>query len=223
MNPAAVEEAENLLFEEWRSRLAVDGESYFVPDGVIESGAYANSKPKIVVVLKETNDPGEGSSLCEILRTTPPHYTWNTVTRWVRAIRSLPDEIPWQEISDVDMTTRIDVLRTIAVMNVKKTAGGSVASNAELEKHSQRFRDLIERQVALYSPDIILLCGFSWKLSEPFGKRAEWHRTSRGTWFRRLENGVPVIHTRHPANRLEGELLHYPVIDAVRELLFNNE
>ena len=63
----------------------------------------------------------------------------------------------WKEIPYVtDCPEIVDILKQIAYINLKKTAGGSTSDMNEIHRAYQESKDIILRQIEVYNPDIII-------------------------------------------------------------------
>lgn len=214
----SLREAEEQLFAEWKTKHEV-----FYPDGVVDEVAWQKSSPKILLLLKEVNDPdGQGWDLRKFLSTTNRQDTWDSVTRWIRAIRALPTELPWHEVKRVKPEHRRAHLTSLAAMNLKKTPGGDVANIKKLRNIVEEDHDFLRRQFALYEADLVICCGsevtrafYDWIGPEHAKK---WKRTRRGIEFLEYALGKYVIDFAHPEARIAPCLIHYALIDAVREI-----
>ena len=122
---------ENLLFRQW----ITPDDQEVIPDGAVDEEAFRDGALKILFVLKEVNDRnGRGWDLRRYLagydegnHQYPRWQTWSNITRWIIGIRRLPHITPWDHVANIDLATRRNVLRSIAVMNLKKWPGGPVA------------------------------------------------------------------------------------------------
>ena len=82
-----------------------------------------------------------------------------------------------------------DMVRNIAVVNLKKCPGGAIASSKAVRQAARQDADRLKRQIQLYEPDIILTGG--WGLvsnilhDEIFADDAEWIRPNEETalWY----------------------------------------
>lgn len=211
-------ESEEQLFAEWRGKRSV-----FYPDGVVNEEAWMRSTPKILLLMKEVNDPnGRGWDLRTFLSTTDRQDTWDSVTRWIRAIRALPTELPWRDVRSVEPEHRREHLGSLAVMNLKKTPGRHTADVKTFRKIVAEDQSFLRRQFSLYDADLVICCGsevtrafFDW-IGPEHAKR--WKRTRRGIEFLEYTPGKHVIDYAHPEARVAPFLLHYPLVDAVREI-----
>jgi len=210
--------AEDALFQEWSK-----GRGDFVPDGVVNETAYVASDFRVLLVLKEVNAPGRGGwDLREFLRDFDRSQTWNVVTRWLRAIRALPDELTWSELKTVTKADRISALDSIAAMNLKKHPGGHTSKPVEIAEASARDADFIRRQFDLYSPDLVICCGSAVANGLTDSRYPDgdppWQSTSRGVRFYEHLEGKHTIAYAHPAARVADSILHFALIDAIKEI-----
>ncbi len=158
-------EQERLLMAEWKTRWQEKHSQYpyFNEDGIIDHDRW-NSLPEgkhVLILLKETN--GLQGSLADFLRNggSDTYYrTWNNVARWAAMI------FTGEMLDTVSRQVLNDQLRNLAVVNLKKYAGGSRANRSLVRKEAFLDRDLLKRQICLYQPDIILAGG--WGLTADF-------------------------------------------------------
>ena len=209
---------EESLFQSWR-----ETRPGFVEDGVVSEQDYLTSSPSIVVILKEVNDPdGGGWDLRQFLRNNGGRpQTWNNVARWVHGIRNRGQGDDWpNQYEKISKGFRVEVLRSICVINLNKSPGTHTTKIAKLKKVATEDAVLIQSQYAIYDPDLTI-CGGTGDLFREVvdhGKH-QWSQTRRGTWWYQRAPEKVVIAYSHPAARVQSSLLHYGLIDAVNELL----
>ena len=58
-----------------------------------------------------------------------------------------------------DLNTDIDILKYVAFMNLNKRGGFTKCHQRILREYVQKYRDLIEEEIKIISPDIIVCCG----------------------------------------------------------------
>lgn len=172
------------LMAEWQARWAQP--AFFNADGIVDYERWAtlpNGK-HIVVLLKETN--GLYGSLVEFLYhggSKTYYRTWNNVARWANMVLN---GTYWEFVPKSALD---DMVRNIAVVNLKKCSGGAVASSKAVQQAARQDADLLKRQIQLYEPDIILTGG--WGLvsnmlhDEIFADKAEWIKPNEETalWY----------------------------------------
>ena len=152
-----IKESERRLFAKWRTNIGPKGA--FIEDGVVDERQFLQEPCRFVFVLKEANQMGK-TSLTDFLSNGAPGnggHTWNPVCRWLTGEKTRvfsPDE-------------RKDILRRIAVMNLKKEDGGSVTDMRKLEEVVKRDSGFIKSQMEIYAqhvPVAFICCG-PWLLS----------------------------------------------------------
>ena len=208
---------EEFLFESWRTN-----RPGFVADGVVSEQDYLASSPSIVVILKEVNDPdGGGWDLREFLRSGGRPQTWDNVARWVHGIRNREKIDDWaDQYEEISERFRVEILRSICAINLKKSPGTHTTEMASLVKVANEDAIRIQAQYAIYDPDLTICGGTGGLFRTVVGhKNLEWRQTRRGTWWYQRAPGKIVITYAHPEARVQDSLLHYGLIDAVNELL----
>ncbi|MZI95870.1 hypothetical protein F9817_22040 [Vibrio sp. CAIM 722] len=213
-----ITERESELFNKWKNNRIG-----FVSDGVVSEQDYLNSKIKLCFVLKEVNDVhGGGWDLREFIRTGSRAQTWNNVTRWVQSINNGNADIPWIDLESVSEKQRVDTLRTICAMNLKKSPGTHTTVRANFDAVVAEDKKFINEQYDIYNADLTICCGTGWDLRFALDLNDEQvYETSRGIkWFVNHQN-KPVVMYAHPAARVQDSLLLYGLIDAVREIKHN--
>lgn len=214
-------ESEEVLFAEWREK-----RPGFVADGAVDEEAYLSSRIKLMFVLKEVNDDPDGGEwdLRQFLRDGGRSQTWDNITRWIYGIRQLPSDIEWSKIADIDKEKRINTLRSIVAVNLKKSPGGHTTVPVELAMIADEDKLYLNRQLCIYDPDIIVCCGtsetFHWLVN--ICENTEKRVTKRGIKFHEYRKGKFVVEYLHPQARCASHLLYYGLVDALREILSNN-
>ncbi len=211
----SITDKENNIFIEWK-----ENRKGFVSDGLVSEQDYLNSDIKICIVLKEVNDPdGGGWDLREFLANGARPQTWNNIVRWVNGIRNIECDIPWKDLEHISKEERKSSLKSICVINLKKSPGTHTTDNTSLNKVANEDRNYIERQFFLYNPDITI-CGGTGDLFKDIAGFCdiEWKRTNRGIWWYERAPRKYVIAYCHPEARVDNPLIVYGLIDAIREI-----
>lgn len=210
-------QSEKLLFAKWKRKWP-----RFIEDGVVDEETYLASSPKLLFVLKEANDsdPGPGGwDLRKFLQDGARSQTWDTVTRWVEGIRRLPEDIPWQEVAEVDAERRRRTLRSIAALNLKKFPGGHTTDGGVLRAAALEDKLFLEKQFAIYDPDIVIFCGTCDLYCGIFELDAPSKCTQRGVLYYEFKPKHFMVSYAHPEARVAKNLVHYGLVDALREIL----
>lgn len=146
--------------------------------GIVDEGVYVRTRPKIVFVLKEANDPapdGGGWSIPDELkrivfdymnRNTPldPAYmhTWRQAGVWVHTI--IHGSGAYSRLRD-DRFVAIG-LQAIGMTNLKKTGGHSVAKATQISRIAAQDRALWQKEIDLMCPDLIICGGTYWDVQK---------------------------------------------------------
>ena len=216
---SGIAEREEELFKRWSA-----SRKGLIRDGVIDETAYLTSSPRIMLVLKEVNDSkNDGWDLRKYLRGRPKAATWNAVTRWMRGIRALPKVLPWIDLKPKPtVEDRVEAVRSLCVMNLKKVPGLGSADMDVVENVARQDQAFLREQFGLYDPDLVICCGtsklFQQVLPEEVVGLPKWKMTERGVFKCKLNSGPQFIEFFHPQVRWEASMVHYALIDAVREL-----
>jgi len=217
----AIASAEEALFKRW-----APNRKGFVRDGVADEQYYIASKPSLLFLLKEVNDPnpgGGGWDLREFLCKGAQWQTWNNVTRWVQGIRSLPAELSWAEVSTVTHEQRSKALCGIAAMNLKKSPGSETTVVPSFWQAAKEDAPFLREQFSIYDAEITVCCGSV--VTDAFKAFLEpddaqgWQETKRGVEFLEHGDGRYVVAYSHPQAWVANNLLYYGLVDAVREIL----
>lgn len=214
----SITEKENELFIRWSAN-----RPGFITDGVPDEGAYQASEPKIMFVMKEVEDPGEGSGdHREFLRCGASPQPWNHITRWVIGLRQLDEDIAWNLFEDVSVQHRSGTLRSICVMHLIKTPAGHAAQNPGLESTEQEDKKNLNAQFRLYDADLVICCGAAtsdiFHSLITFEPSPVWQTTKRGIRFHEYGPQKYVVSYSYPEARVQDCLLYYGLVDAVREM-----
>ena len=162
------------LFEEWRDRHEAenyDGEniskSNFIPDGIIDEASYMQSPKKILFIAKEAACLKKENTIEKNFENAQNDGFWCRRAAFgdakakkgrfslglallANAILNENFETPEKDIS---------ALRYVAFMNINKRGGFTECKTDLLRDYAQNYKDLIDREIKIISPDIIVCCG----------------------------------------------------------------
>lgn len=125
----------------------------------------------------------------------------------------------------MNLAERQEQLRSIAVINLKKSPGGHTAEERKVWVVARQDKSYLFRQFALYEPNLTICCGST--TSACFhqvvlgGQSFDLRRTKRGIPYYLLSPGRHVIEYSHPQARVQANLLYYGRVDAIREILLD--
>lgn len=165
------------LFDEWRKRhISEDysndkisknkiSKNNFIPDGIIDEASYMQSPKKILFIAKEAACLKEENTIEENFETAQNDGFWcrrvvlgeekrgtgfsSGLALLANAILNENFETPEKDIS---------ALRYVAFMNINKR-GGFTECKTDLSDYVKNYKDLIDREIKIISPDIIVCCG----------------------------------------------------------------
>ena len=165
------------LFEEWRKRhISEDysndkisknkiSKNNFIPDGIIDEASYMQSPKKILFIAKEAACLKEENTIEENFEIAQNDGFWcrrvvlgeekrgtsfsSGLALLANAILNENFETPEKDIS---------ALRYVAFMNINKR-GGFTECKTDLPGYVEIYKDLIDREIKIISPDIIVCCG----------------------------------------------------------------
>lgn len=145
----------NELFESWNKV----GFDVFCKDGIIDEETYDKEKIKILFVLKDVNNakPDEKVDLRESLVTrTDEGKTWFNIARWYAGLNGAEYS---EEITNMTSEKQHAAMRKVAVMNIKKEAGGPEVSDECILTYAKNSVEQIKREIEICNPDIVIACG----------------------------------------------------------------
>lgn len=144
------------LWQQWKTEYEGSGLSWndVTRDGAIKPAKYRNANPKVVFVLKETNDFG-GGNLQDLLAEGPKYQTWHAISRWAAGL--LGGFPPYEDVNRASVKT--EALHQIAAVNLKKVTGGSSSRTMEIHAFAMHDRRLLRRQFKELAPDCVVCCG----------------------------------------------------------------
>lgn len=162
------------LFDEWRKRhISEDysndkiSKNNFIPDGIIDEVSYIQSPKKILFIAKEAACLDKRKKTAkENFETAQNDGFWcrrvvlgeekrgtgfsSGLALLANAILNENFETPEKDIS---------ALRYVAFMNINKRGGFTECKTKLLRDYAQNYKDLIDREIKIISPDIIVCCG----------------------------------------------------------------
>lgn len=159
------------LFDEWRKRhISEDysndkiSKNNFIPDGIIDEASYMQSPKKILFVAKEAACLKKGNTIEENFEIAQNDGFWcrrvmlgeEGGTRFSSGLALLANAILNENFETPEKD--ISVLRYVAFMNINKH-GGFTECKTDLRGYAKIYKDLIDREIKIISPDIIVCCG----------------------------------------------------------------
>lgn len=221
----------------------------FVEDGIVNEKIWSKTFPKIVYVLKETNE--HNSCLTKLLnepfltiddkiitdesrRIKDLRPTWFNIARWTYGQTNKfksNKKIYWKKLNSNDDWYKkgwLDELKKTAIINIKKTPGKAVSNYEELTNAVTDYGRQTWNQINYYKPNIVIFCGVSSIFNKYFLKekkiikKNDWKQTKTGYWYFRLEKPKCVyIQFWHPNAHFPNNMMFYSLLDIVKETIMD--
>jgi len=188
-------------------------------DGIVSPADYLAASVRILWVLKERNEKGAcaGTEQCDnrdyweyCARYNPTYWrkTAQAMALVSWAILNGADFAGTQHLpevtSDPEGVVQVageDVLRKIAVINVKKSVGGSRSRQGEIygNYRNEQKREFLQRQIASICPDIVINASGVTDLSEDLAQArlSAFIKTGRGCKWKKAGR-LLIVHAYHP-------------------------
>src|SRR6266850_2209730 len=162
-----------------------DKHDSLVRDGIIDVDRFARAKYKILWILKEPYGDGRFSYPAYIhdFRFGQGYPTsgsmWHKITYTNYGI--LNKFMQWSEIPALKVDENVfNTLKACAIINLKKLPGGIISYYGEIKEAYEKSKGIINEQINLISPDIII-CGGTFGfissdlgIKNPFGSEADF-------------------------------------------------
>jgi hypothetical protein len=189
------------LFNRWIASYPEPVRRGFHRDGIVDESFYWRQPKRIVFVLLEPNSKGGnfdrfyGMDLREVLRIPLEKEVNRNLALWTRYLLD--------GVTTFDRpggTAARDQILRVAVINLKKLAGGGTADQVGIAQHAWRDREFLREQLALLKPTLIVTCGelaarlFGQVVQDDLHASVPNDRT--WTWI-----GIPVLPANHPSLR----------------------
>lgn len=165
------------LFDEWRKRhISEDysndkisknkiSKNNFIPDGIIDEASYMQSPKKILFIAKEAACLKEENTIEKNFETAQNDGFWcrrvvlgeEGGTRFSSGLALLANAILNENFETPEKD--ISALRYVAFMNINKRGGFTSCQTDRLDTYVEKYKDLIDREIRIISPDIIVCCG----------------------------------------------------------------
>lgn len=196
-----------------------------VLDGIVNIEEYCKAKFKILWIMKEANAEdggdwdmrefmGNKDELCnyKLWRKTYDPIIYSTYS-------ILNEFCQWNDMPDTSENLEmIDILRSIAFINLKKIPGNSISDYNSIGEAYEKNKDIIKLQIDTYNPDIII-CGYTFTFLSPDLDIPEYKMKNSGdsaTFY--VKNNRLYISAYHPNQRIFGHEQYFnDIINAVKQ------
>lgn len=143
----------NLLFERWLKEFP-DYKGKFKKDGIIDEKSFQRQEPKLLFIAKEPNDPSQNKGDFREWWSRKVDYSFShRICEWAYG---LLNGFPALTDLKYDNQERVQVMKSIAFMNVKKIGGEASASYDAIRNVILSQRHLTQKEIEIVEPDIII-------------------------------------------------------------------
>ena len=205
----------------------------FISDGAVNPEIYEHTSPKIVFFLKEaySKDENDSWSLTDWLNNGAMTKMWGTVAEWTYGLLNTTSlVIPSRP--HLSKAERTDLLKSIAIVNVKKSNGKKESNYSNLLTYAEDDQFYLRKQLEILNPDIIVCGNNSSLLRILYGAEIKEGKVlSDGLVDAAfmLENGYAYIDNQividyyHPANQFPAMLNYYAICSLYQQALKRKE
>lgn len=193
------------LYKKW-----IRPNEQFVKGGVVDEAMYDSSEVKVLMLLKEVNDPEqeENWSLITLIQDQIHNLkfypVWERVGEWSFGIgQGFP---PYQKIVGSLREANItEGLLNIATTNLKKSGGTGESDYEVLRKHAIDNKELWTKEIEIIRPDIVVCGGTFQIVQEILG--FEYKKCASGANFGQAI-GMKFLDFYHPMYRISPKVLY---------------
>ena len=200
------------LWDSYREHTDLINGAAIIEDGIVDKERWETAPRKVLILLKDPHDedPNHKWNLVDTIRDgnwsrKASQKIWNTAGQMAFAIqnwdrRNFPG-FPLESKESKDESR--NALLQCAVVNIKKTGGGSAAKPEEILRWARETEDLLLSQIREINPEIIL-CGYTWRYIKRYWKNV--NKIARAVY---KPDDYFCIDYYHPANRYPNLLNYY--------------
>ena len=199
------------LWEGYREHTDLINGAAIIKDGIVDEDKWEKAPRKVLILLKDPHeeDPNKEWNLADTIRVgdwgkNSSFKIWTISGQLAYLIQNLTCTIfPKFPEASVAQNASQAALQQSAVVNIKKTGGGSKAKDVEIFDWALNTQDLLLQQIKDIGPDIIL-CGGTWQYMRTILEETMQESRSIHFW-----KDIYFIDYYHPANRYPSLLNYY--------------
>lgn len=216
------------LMTSWEKKHKQASYLRFIRDGIVDLEEWNRQEtPKVCFFLKEAYTKQDEYNLVKNLQESSPWNMWRKVAVWTAAIHNT---YLGERLLDLGVirANEHNLIKKIAVVNVKKSNGNSQSNENDLEVFAKDDKQELKRQLELINPDVII-CGYTLHfLKKVLGN--ELYLTNiedkmYGFWKDKI-----IIDYYHPACHYPNKINYYTLsaiysnaVTEMQQMQFNNE
>ena len=203
----------------------------FISDGVVYPEVWYSQNVRVLFLLKEayTKNGNSDWDLVKdhlLLKEKKMSHLFKRICQWTQGIlNTSQDDIPafFSGLSDNHYGN--DILKQIAVVNVKKSGGKANSSMEEINQYAEYDSEELKKELEIIDPTVIV-CGYTISsLNIIMGTEIKDYDSPNENWFYSTqlnEHDVIVLDYYHPANQYPDLLNYYGLLGIYQQALKNN-
>ena len=215
------------LMDEWRMQ-PKHVNHVFNYDGIVNEKAWNDEKnKKIMFFLKEAyhNEKDEARykeqtkekySLTDELNEIKPWKLWKKVAIWTAAINNTDANGTLKYSETAIRNVEHDLIKSIAVVNVKKSDGKNPSEYANLKDYADSDHEYIKKEIELIKPRVIL-CGNNCSLLEKVYPDMDQNLLHEDHYI--IFNDTIILDYYHPANQYPNFVNYYAIAGIYQQAL----
>jgi hypothetical protein len=206
-NQIQYEHDHSKLMTEWRNKYS---DKIFIEDGIIDFPTWEKQENKILILLKEAyqiDGKSEFKLTKNLFDNGRYHNIWHTVARMIKAVElTKAHYLPClEEVENYDN----DILRKIAVINIKKADGRNGSEYEELMAVAENDKDLLKSQIEIINPTIIICGGTKHFLDDNFWNDLEFEKIPQTDDLVHKSPNKTLFAVWHPSYQVPSLMKHY--------------
>lgn len=202
----------NELFHRWQTEYP-EYQGKFASDGIINETLYNNQKLRLLFIAKEPNDPEQNGGDFRNWWSEEVKFSFShRICEWAFG---LLNSFPPLNALSYDNKERVQILNSIAFMNLKKIGGGSGADHEVIKEVVSRERLLLSEEIEIIKPHIIVGGLGNSELWEPLFPGIKFEDTGFDIKVARY-NSYKIIDYYHPSYRVP-RAMNYSLLGRVYE------
>lgn len=180
----------------------LDNVSY-IRDGINCKELYKQSPLKILWILKEAHAQDKSQSWDhrifqteQLFQHSKWYSTFGQIIRVSRAILENNYDYHFDSLKELSKDSMLNIMKRIAVINVKKKAGDSKSEHEDIKKEYLKHRTILLKQIEDINPDVIINCSRIYELYTDLG---EGESFGFDVNYYKEVNSRLIIHAHHPS------------------------
>ncbi|PSL27419.1 hypothetical protein [Dyadobacter jiangsuensis] len=202
-----------------------DHDRPIIKDGIIHAPTFEKQSKRILFIAKEHNLGTDGGSpdFAADYGVWWQNYVYkrfaHRLSEWAYGILN---DFP-EDFHSISKEERLEALRSIALINVKKSSGTAAANAAIIAAYIAKSKALLQQQIMEIRPTLIVCCfrydnypnDLFGETDKILGQKIEMKKHSSNLYSRGLWNGLPVINFFHPSARKSKQFLYTELANAL--------